>query len=295
MGIPESQLITWSKQGAITTAKNSHEVVERALRRHGPSVDYEVYLQGSYKNSTNIDGDSDVDVVAQLNSTFYPDLSLLDLGQRAAFQRRYPGSAGYTWEHFRRDVLAALRQGFGYNSVKEGNKCLTVAGGNGRLPCDVVPCLEYRLYRSYTGIGPGSWIPGIAFWARDGRQIVNFPKPHYENGVAKQKSTSEWFKPVVRVFKNARNAAVRRRYLVEDTAPSYFLEGFVHSVPHGQFGQSYASSFCSIVDWWSRADLPQLFCQNGVTRLFGGTPEQWSETSAKQFIGAVASVWNNWY
>ncbi len=216
MPIPESQLATWSKQGAITTSKSTHEAVERALRRHGPSVTYEVYLQGSYRNSTNIYGDSDVDVVAQLQSTFLPDVSSLDTGQQAAFHRAFPGAASYQWQDFRRDVRSALVAGFGSGAVSDGKKCLKVAGNSGRLPCDVVPCMEYRHYTSFTGVGPGTFVPGVVFWSQpDQRKITNFPKPHYDNGVAKHQGTSQRFKPVVRILKNARNAAVKKGYLAD--------------------------------------------------------------------------------
>ena len=295
MPIPESQLTTWSKQGAITTAKSTHESVERVLRRHGPSVDYEVYLQGSYRNSTNIYGDSDVDMVVQLNSTFRYEISHLDTGQQSAFHRAYPGVASYHWRDFRRDVLSALVAGFGAGAITEGSKCLKVAGGSGRLPCDVVPCLDYRHYNSFTGVGPEDAIRGITFWSQpDGRQIVNFPRPHYDNGVTKHQNTSKWFKPVVRMLKNARNAAVRKGYLDDGTAPSYFEECFVYNAPASAFGGSYGDSFCNVVNWWANNDLTYLDCQNEVTLLFGNTPEQWSEPSAKQLITGLNSLWNNW-
>lgn len=56
MGIPESQLETWSHQGAVTTARATHESVRNALESYESwprDVEYEVYLQGSYKNDTN--------------------------------------------------------------------------------------------------------------------------------------------------------------------------------------------------------------------------------------------------
>ena len=82
MAIPESQLETWAKQGAITTAKSTADSVKNALNSYNNwpnGIDFEVYLQGSYKNDTNIRGDSDVDIVAQLNSTFYSNLSVLSI------------------------------------------------------------------------------------------------------------------------------------------------------------------------------------------------------------------------
>ena len=38
---------------------------------------YVSYLQGSYRNDTNIRGDSDVDLVLELNSVFKHDASVL--------------------------------------------------------------------------------------------------------------------------------------------------------------------------------------------------------------------------
>ena len=107
MAIPESQLETWAKQGAITTAKSTADSVKNALNSYNNwpnGIDFEVYLQGSYKNDTNIRGDSDVDIVAQLNSTFYSNLS--------EEQKRILGltPASYGWSNFRSDVLQVLKK-----------------------------------------------------------------------------------------------------------------------------------------------------------------------------------------
>src|SRR6266487_5390310 len=80
MAIPEAQLKTWSNQGAITSAIQAYEAVRRALQAEKSpltqkKIEYEVYLQGSYKNSTNFYGNSDVDVVVQLNSSYQRDIS----------------------------------------------------------------------------------------------------------------------------------------------------------------------------------------------------------------------------
>ena len=106
MAIPESQLETWANQGAITTAKATADSVKNALNSYSDwpnGVDFEVYLQGSYKNDANIRGDSDVDVVAQLNSTFYSNLS--------EDQKRILGltPATYHLSDFRADVLKILK------------------------------------------------------------------------------------------------------------------------------------------------------------------------------------------
>lgn len=63
MSISETQLTSWSNQGAITNSINMHTYIRNALAAHTwpAGMKYEVYLQGSYPNPTNIRGDSDVD------------------------------------------------------------------------------------------------------------------------------------------------------------------------------------------------------------------------------------------
>jgi tRNA nucleotidyltransferase (CCA-adding enzyme) len=74
MAIPESRLEIWSHQGAITTSKDTYATVKRALE--GPNSKYakrqfEVFLQGSCANDTNIHTESDVDIVICYNDAFF--------------------------------------------------------------------------------------------------------------------------------------------------------------------------------------------------------------------------------
>lgn len=104
MVIPEPQLEIWSHQGAVATAKRTYESIRTALQQYAAlhGKDFRVYLQGSYKNDTNIRGDSDVDVVVQLNSAF---LSNLSEEQDRLFRFT---TAAYGWKDFRRDVIASI-------------------------------------------------------------------------------------------------------------------------------------------------------------------------------------------
>ena len=149
MAIPESQLEPWSHQGATTTAQTTYESIQSALSADTSSIrykDYDVYLQGSYRNSTNIRGDSDVDVVVQLNSTWQRDLSALSASEKAHYRLSYP-NATYLWNDFRTDVLNTLRVYYGLSSVSEGNKSIKLDGGSSRLPADIVVCLQHRQSR----------------------------------------------------------------------------------------------------------------------------------------------------
>lgn len=283
MAISESQLEAWSHQGAVTTSKATADSIKNALNAYNnwpEGIDFEVYLQGSYKNDTNIRGDSDVDVVAQLNSTFYSNLS--------EDQKRTLGlsPASYSWSNFRSDVLKVLKDYYGQSQITEGNKSIKIKANNGRLPADVVVCSQYRRYKT---VSSDDFVEGMCFWTRnDDRQVINYPKVHYDNGVSKHQNSSKWYKPVVRLFKNSRGN------ISGDATPSYFLECMLYNVPNSKFGTSYQDTFCNVVNWLNEINLDNFICQNGQLILFGSTQEQWNTNQAKAFIKNLISLWNNW-
>lgn len=289
MAIPESQLETWSHQGAVTTAKATADSIKHALDNYDnwpEEIEYKTYLQGSYKNDTNIRGDSDVDAIAQLNSTFYSNLS--------EEQKRYLGisPASYGWEEFRLDVLRALIDYYDSTIVDEGNKSIKIKANNGRLPADIIACAQYR---QYFKLNIHSFIEGIIFWTRnEGRKIINYPKIHYQNGVKKHQDTSNWYKPTVRMFKNMRTYLIEKKVITSDIAPSYFLECLLFNVPDNNFSGSYQDTFCDVVNWLNKAGLDDFICQNGQLDLFGSTPEQWVQEKAIKFNQELISLWNNW-
>lgn len=77
MAIPESQLEIWARWHQTKKAKNTHERIRNVIRtyKYTRDYDFEDYLQGSYKNNTNIWADTDVDIVVQLNSVFKRNIS----------------------------------------------------------------------------------------------------------------------------------------------------------------------------------------------------------------------------
>ncbi|AKX96031.1 nucleotidyltransferase [Moorella thermoacetica] len=296
MPIPEKQLETWAHQGAISTAKSTHESVRNALfeSKSLRQMDLDVYLQGSYKNSTNIRGDSDVDIIVQLNSVFIPDTSGLSSSEREQFVMTY-GDAAYSWDNFRTDVLKALREYYGSKAITESNKSIKVAGVSGRLPSDVVVCLQYRKYRRFRGIGDEDYIEGIIFYTLvERRKVINYPKKHYVNGVNKQKRTDNFYKRTVRMFKNARTYLVDNGTVDAKLAPSYFLECLLYNVPDRFFTTSYQETFYQVLKWLCQTNLSGFTCQNEQLPLFGSSPEQWSETRAQKLIESLVKLWNQW-
>jgi len=92
MAIPEKQLETWSHQGAGPGSRDTYATVKRALE--APDTKYvgrkfEVFLQGSYGNDTNIYGESDVDVVIRMDDVYYYEIGSLDAEGESRFRAQF--------------------------------------------------------------------------------------------------------------------------------------------------------------------------------------------------------------
>lgn len=88
MAIPESQLETWSKQGSVSQSSSTYAPVKKALEDSKAiykDKSFEVFLQGSYGNDTNIYAESDVDVVIRLDSIFRGDIDSLSIEEKNAY------------------------------------------------------------------------------------------------------------------------------------------------------------------------------------------------------------------
>lgn len=295
--IPEQQLETWARQGAIQTAADTHQAIRNALNHYSEwpqGMSYDVYLQGSYRNATNIRGDSDVDVVVQLDSVYNSDTWSLDPLGLTRYQNDFV-PADYGWIQFRRDVLKALRSYFNDQYVKEGSNSLKLSRTSSHLPADIVVCNQYRKYKRYW-VSPGEYIEGMVFWALpDKRMVVNYPKLHYKAGVEKNDwpRTNGNYKRVVRMFKNARSFLADGGLLGLGEAPSYFLECMLFNVPDRCFGSNLQNSYVEVVNWLSGADLDQFMCQNGQVMLFGPNHDQWSVGQATKSISLLIRLWND--
>ncbi len=300
MPIPETQLSTWSNPGATVAAQNTHQSIRNALaggwRLQSKNVD--TFLQGSYRNATNVRGDSDVDLVTKPLGIFMPCLDYLSQEEQALFRAQH-SDADYDWSPFRSDVVTTLHDYYGAGNVREGDKSIKLAGASNRLAADVVVALEYRLYAGYKGRDPQnqSYIEGIWFQDRSsGHAIVNYPKAHYDNGAAKNapKRTSEQFKPAVRMFKNARGCLVDHKMLSADRAPSYCIQCLLYNVPDAMYSGSLQQVYRNVVNWLQRAPLDNFMCQNEIVQLFGSAPEQWDTSSAQALVAGLIEFWNTW-
>jgi len=124
--ITEEQLERWGSAPSSTEMrkiKHTKDLMEEVLKKFLPideikknhnlqSLTYEVYLQGSYKNSTNIRYDSDVDIVVQVNSVFWSDKSQLSETENQLHKTAY-SSSEYKFSALKQEIFEALKKYFG--------------------------------------------------------------------------------------------------------------------------------------------------------------------------------------
>ena len=295
MAIPETQLQTWSHQGAVDQSRDTYAAIRRALESdrtayHGN--DFKIFLQGSYGNDTNVYAESDVDVVICLRSTFHYNVDLLTPREHAAFEESYPGSASYHYPQFKADVQKALESAFPL-AVTLSNKALKIASSGNRRSADVVAATQFRRYRRFATARNYQYDEGIRFVASTGDSIVNYPRQHSENCTTKHQQVDGWYKPTVRIYKNLRNTLVRRGMIPPKLAPSYFLEGLLHNVPSESFGRNYGDTIVRTFNWIQGADRSHFTCANGLRPLLGNTADTWSAGDCSTFLDAFAKLWND--
>lgn len=235
MSVYEEQLSRWAKAPSETEEGRCQSAVERVSRvinaEFGNKV--RIFLQGSYKNRTNVRQDSDVDIVVCYQDVyFHDDVFLSDEAKKTYQSLRTPSD--YHFPEFRSKVESILKNEFDYGEVEPKEKCIKIKGNGYRVNADVVPAFVHKRLR--TGYPSDNHTEGIEFRTSTGSRIISFPEQHYDNGVEKNKSTSQMYKPVVRILKNIRNELVGKGQMTLKEMPSFSLECLVWNVlPHTHF------------------------------------------------------------
>jgi len=267
MPISEGQLIIWSNQGDTSAARHTYHQIRQILtsgasRIEAGNFDFEIYLQGSYLNDTNIGEDCDVDVVVQLNGARLDDLPA-----------------------FKEELQATLGDSLGREQVEVGRRALKLFSGTGEPIADVLPCCPYS-WSSQTARAEG-----IQFLTTRGEREIRFPKLHHQNGVGKDWRTDGLYKKWIRIFKNARLHLSNPKLVRKRAGSSYELECLLYNVPDSQFRGDFQTGYQQIINWLQGADLSQFVCQHEQHALFGTEPGQWGIKKAQKMIRAFAELW----
>jgi hypothetical protein len=293
--IAESQLNTWASQGPTGQFTDTYSRICGNLLDVGapyPRADTEVFLQGSYKNDTNVYGDSDVDIVLCHTGAFYKDLSQLSAEDRHAYDAT-AGGVTYGYADFKRDATAYIMRL--YNNVNAGKKALYMSGGNsGRRNADVLIASHFRRYYEFKSWHNQRYDEGVCFFSTDGSMIENFPKQHSNNCTTKHQNTKNYFKPMIRIFKNMRNTMIGKGLLGDEVAPSYFIEGMLYNVPNDKFDGTYQQTWINCFNHIVTADREKLACANYIHWLVrDNSPTSWPVANFNTFTAALKQYWES--
>lgn len=298
MPFSETQLTTWAGQGAIASSATTYNSIKTCIDSisWNSDINYEIYLQGSYKNSTNIRANSDIDVVVEFKSVFYSNKHLLKPEELKEFDE-YHSDGKYSIDDFKAAVLDGLEKYYGKSNVNDGNKSIKVTGTNGRLNTDVVCCAEYHEYKSFSKTKTNDYSKGIVFWTKTNDKVVNFPIQHYDNGVTKNTQAAGNYKASTRIIKNMKSRMVDLKLIDAKLAPSYFIECLLYNVPSTKFQfANYAQIIPEVIIFLRTSvkdnSIEKFVCQNYKRYLFGPSDQQWDIEKYKTFLNELNSFWN---
>jgi hypothetical protein len=288
-------------------AARTHTMIREYLETAPALKKYRIdtFLQGSYKNSTNVRGDSDVDLGSETHEVFYYDTEWLPSTAQDQYGRpkislkesvdkslSNLGKGDFTFVDYRADVLASLASEYGAHAVIDGNKAITVRGNTNRLDADVLPCISFRQYFQ-DSYGQARFHDGIAFFTKQLHRIVNFPKQHFDNLAVKDQRTGGKVKGCIRILKRIRNDLEEHGQWDRRRSPSFYLESLVWNAPDDHFVGGYDSVLENVLrrlyrdlHRHSATDERDAYTQaNQIFPLFHS--RFWNEDDAKAFITMV--------
>lgn len=288
---------TWAKPPSATEL-DERDRTERQIRdaiQAWPALarrNLRIFVKGSYRSGTNVRRGSDVDIAVELRghergreSFVYQQLfaaeglSKADMGFSDAPPEYQPAR-----QSLKDDCQAALASAFGASNVERHNKCITISEKSTTLPADVVPCVTHRRYDSAS-----RYSEGIKIAPDSGPEIVNWPDQDYENGVAKNTSTSKRYKKAVRGLKALEDLMAENGH---PEVASWLVECLVYNVPNSEFSSTTNfGNVVSVLRWLldqldattGRGDWLEV---NELKWLFGGS-QPWLVADALSFVGAA--------
>jgi len=231
MNFTEQQLVTWSKP--ISTSEDQkcqnaiNQITDALKAKFGNKIS--IFLQGSYRNNTNVRLNSDVDIVMRYDDAFYPDLQRLSEADKATYNAQKI-SSGYNFNELKADTQTALTAIF-TTDVERKNKCIQVNGNTYRVTADVIPCFVLKRFKTLQTIEA----EGIKFYTDDSCEIISFPNQHYFNGTAKTEETFRLYKRIVRILKIINYRLIDNGTISDKLVSSFFIECLVYNVSNENF------------------------------------------------------------
>lgn len=285
----EQIFLAWAKPPSKTEqekCKNAEESIKNAINKSEKLKDknIKVFIQGSYRNNTNVREDSDVDVGILCNNTYF-----YNLPEGYTAKDFNIGPAIYQYSEFKNDVQEALISYFGSNSVKRGNKAFDIKENTYHVEADVAPFFEHRRYSKNN-----DYISGVELLSDNGNVIINWPEQHYNNGVKKNVNTNNRFKFTVRIFKALCNDMSDNGIYQAKVILGFLIECLIWNVPNSNLSNSShmedvrksliylyekTKEYESCKEWGEVSELKYLF----------RTLQKWTYEQVNKFI---VTAWN---
>jgi hypothetical protein len=272
----EDTLAAWTAPSS-PTEQEQQERTERMIREAVAAHDafegcsLSVYAKGSYANNTNVRTDSDVDISVQCHEAEYWDAAVPGIYTPA---NSYSGI--WTPTKLRSELKAALDAKFPSQVDGTGSTAFRVHSTSSRVDADVVPCFDYR----YHFAGGGSRA-GTKIFKTSGKDLLNWPVQHLENGRSKNTSTRTVFKKAVRILKRTENAMVEAN--VSSALASYLIECLVYNCPNPIFERSTWTEVIRgiLVHVWEGLEAAEPLEES----------ERWLEVNRCKFLFSSAQDW----
>jgi len=285
----ESQFREWSRPPGQTEAErcsNAETAIRNAIKASDKlkSRGISVFTQGSYRNSTNVRKDSDVDIgIVCADSLFVYEPE----GTTDETFGLSPGS--YNYKQFKDEVGEALVSYFGSSAITRGNKAFDVHETSYHVEADVAPFFEYRHYSQN-----GSYLEGVALIPDNGfMRVINWPEQHYANGVQKNSDTGTRFKSIVRVLKALSNE-MSANNTSGGNIPGFLIECLAWNVPNNKFQHSsYTDDVSAALVYLYENTKTDELCHkwgevNEIKYLFRSS-QKWTREQANDF---TVAAWN---
>jgi len=250
----------------IATAIRQAIGASRALQKR----DIKVFVQGSYRNNTNVRQDSDVDVGVVCFDSFFHAFPEGKTKESFGLE-----SATYDYAQFKNEVGEALVAYFGPAAVSRGNKAFDIKERRNQVEADVAPFFEHRRYQSN-----GSYISGVELRPDNGGRVINWPDQHYENGVRKNTQTGRRYKALVRILKSLRNEMDEAGHAVTKPIIGFLNECLAWNVPNDRMGgTSYYGDVRSALTFLYAATKEERLCHD------------WGEVSELKYLFREGQKW----
>lgn len=286
--ISKEKLERWTKSETADHegAKQTHhrvrdELEDGNLKGAAEGLDFKTKLQGSYRNTTMVQGSGDVDILVIRNDTYLADFSESEVSKQEAPIK----NPRRMFEEHREAVYRTLQAQYGQEAVKQEDKAIEINSPKLEIGADVVPTLRYRRHWNRT---PPDYTKGIVFWSRDEVRVENFPKKHRIQGRLKNSRTDGQYKETIRLFKNLRNALIEKIHITKDDVPSYYIECLLSNVPDQIIRESSlqdrVEAILSQLESDAADGFPNYTVQHGMNSLFGDDPTQWDKKRCYDFI-----------